>query len=84
MRTYMCLEAHEVRNTTFIEMLRIHLYIYIFFIYIYIYIFFFYFRALRRAFFFLRLVLRKLRVKFGICTNLGNVCFFLVGDLKFI
>jgi hypothetical protein len=50
--------------------------IYIFFLfYFYFFLLFFYFWALRRAFF-VRPVFRKLRVKFGICTNLGNVCFF--------
>jgi hypothetical protein len=69
MRTYMCLEAHEVKNKNLVtqHLLKCRVYFFL--------LFFFYFMALRRAFF-VGPVFRKLRVKFGICTNLGNVCFF--------
>jgi hypothetical protein len=72
MRTQMCLEAHEVKNTNLVTQHLLKCCVYIFCYYYY------YFRALRRAFFFVRSVFRKLRVKFEICTNLGNVCSFLL------
>jgi hypothetical protein len=74
MRTYMCLEAHEVKNTNSVTQHLLKCCVYLLLLLFFLYIFFC-FRALRRAFF-LRLVFRKLRVKFGVCTNLENVCFF--------
>jgi hypothetical protein len=66
MRTYMCLEAHGVRNTNLVTQPLLKCCVYFFFYYYYV------------VHFFVRSAFRKLRVKFEICTNLGNVCSFLL------
>jgi hypothetical protein len=83
MRMYMCLEAHETHTQ---HLLKCCAYIFFIFVCFYFLLFifsfssffffslFFFLGALRRAFF-VRPIFRKLRAKFGICTNLGNVCF---------
>jgi hypothetical protein len=72
MRTYMCLEAHEMKNTNLVTQHLLKCCVYIFFVIITIIL------GHYVVHFFLRSVFRKLRVKFEICTNLGSVCSFLL------
>jgi hypothetical protein len=77
MRTYMCLEAHEMKNTNLVTQHLLKCCVYIFLLLLLLF-------WGTTSCIFLRSVFRKLRVKFEICTNLGSVCSFFVGDLKFI
>jgi hypothetical protein len=78
MRTYMCLEAHEVKNTNLVIQHLLKCCVYIFCYYYY------YFRALRRAFFFCEVSISKIKGQVWDLHKLGKCVFFFVGNLKFI
>jgi hypothetical protein len=80
MRTYMCLEAHEVQNTNLVTQHLLKCCVYIFFVIIIIIIFlyyFFYFRALRRAFF-CEASISKIKGQVWDLHKLGKCVFFLL------